>query len=62
MLNREQLAETLKSVRVEDLRKESGVSAKTIYRLRQQKHSTTLETAALLLAAIDRLKARNDVQ
>jgi transposase len=57
MLTRDQLADILKTVSVEALHKESGVSIKTIYRLRNRTNSPTLDTAAALLAAVEKLKA-----
>ena len=57
MLSREQLAEVLSSVRVEDVAREAGVSTKTIYRLRHRENSPTMDTVASILAAVERLKA-----
>jgi hypothetical protein len=56
MLTRDQLADMLRTVNVEALSAESGVSVKTIYRLRHKKHSPNLETVELLLPAIKRLQ------
>jgi transcriptional regulator with XRE-family HTH domain len=53
-----ELAERLKGVSVEDVCKESGLSAKTIYRLRHRKNSPTLDTVEILLKAIDKIEAR----
>lgn len=57
MLTRDQLAALLLTVNVEDLARESGVSAKTIYRLRHRENAPTLDTVELLVAAVDRLKS-----
>jgi transcriptional regulator with XRE-family HTH domain len=51
-----ELAETLKQFRVEDVAQRSGVSVKTIYRLRHQQHSPTLDTVEKLLKAIDEIR------
>lgn len=56
MVTRESLAALLSSVAVEDVARESGVSTKTVYRLRHQKHAPTLETVGKLLDAVKRLK------
>lgn len=56
MLTRDQLAELLSTVRVEDVAREAGLSTKTIYRLRHKKNAPTIETAADIIAAIKRLK------
>jgi len=59
MKTSDQLAELLKGVRVEDVCQLSGMSAKTIYRLRHKQHSPTLDTVEKLLKAIDKIKARD---
>lgn len=56
MLTREKLAALLLTVNVEDLSRESGVSAKTIYRLRHCENAPTLDTVESLVAAVERLK------
>jgi hypothetical protein len=56
MLTRDQLADMLRTVNVEALAAASGVSVKTIYRLRHKQHSPNLETVGLLLPAIERLQ------
>ena len=58
MLNRDQLADLLSSVNVEDVAREASVSTKTVYRLRHKKHSPTLDTVTSLVEAIKRLKAK----
>lgn len=58
MMTREQLAELLGTVRVEDVAREAEVSTKTIYRLRHQKTSPTLGTVERLVAAVKRVKAQ----
>lgn len=55
MLTREQLAALLMRVNVDDLSRVSGVSTKTIYRLRRQETSTTLDTVEALIRGIDEL-------
>lgn len=55
MLTKAKLADMLDAVNVEDVARESGLSVKTIYRLRHQKHSPTLDTVAKLLAAIAKI-------
>lgn len=57
LLTRSDLAAMLAKANVEQVAKESGVSAKTIYRLRHQKHAPTLDTADKLLAALRRINA-----
>lgn len=57
MLTRDQLAELLATVRVEDVAREAKLSTKTIYRLRHKQHSPTLDTVADIVAAIERIKA-----
>jgi len=59
MITSEQLAEMLAEVNVEEVAREADVSVKTIYRLRHQQHSPTLDTVHRLLGAIDRVKARS---
>lgn len=56
MLTREQLAELLGTVNVEDVAREAGVSTKTIYRLRHKQHAPTLDTVAAIVAAVARVK------
>lgn len=51
MLNRQQLAELLQSVNVREVADLSGISEKTIYRLRHQANSPNLETIERLQAA-----------
>jgi predicted transcriptional regulator len=58
MVTRTELAELLKSVRVDDVVRESGVSQKTVYRLRHTKHAPTLDTVERLLGAISRIRAK----
>lgn len=57
LLTRSDLATLLLKVSVEDVARESGLSVKTIYRLRQQQNSPTLETAEKVVAAIRRINA-----
>lgn len=58
MVNAHELADRLKRVSVEDVCRESGLSAKTIYRLRNLKNSPTLDTVESLLKAIETIEAR----
>ncbi len=58
MLTREQLAQLLADVRVEDVAREAGVSTKTIYRLRHKANSPSLDTAQSIVAAVKRLKSQ----
>lgn len=58
MMTRDQLAELLGTVAVEDVAREANVSTKTIYRLRHKKHSPTLDTVESILSAVKRLKSR----
>lgn len=58
MITRDQLADLLGKVNVEDVAREAGVSTKTIYRLRHKRNSPTLDTVADIVAAVARLKAR----
>lgn len=57
LLTRSDLAALLLKVSVEDVARESGLSVKTIYRLRQQQNSPTLETAEKVVSAIRRINA-----
>lgn len=59
MVTRSELAEMLKAVRVDDVVRESGVSQKTVYRLRHVKHAPTLDTVERLLGAIARIKSQS---
>lgn len=58
MMNRDQLAELLQAVNVEDVANEAGVSTKTIYRLRHRKTNPALATVENIVAAVKRLKGR----
>jgi DNA-binding phage protein len=58
MLNRDQLAELLLTVNVEDVAREAAVASKTIYRLRHKSHSPTLDTVEKIVAAVHRLQSR----
>ena len=58
MVTREQLAERLKSVNVEEVAKEAKVSTKTVYRLRHMQHAPRLDLVEKLLRAIDAIEAR----
>lgn len=57
LLTSADLAALLAKTNVEAVARESGLSVKTIYRLRQQKNSPTLETAEKIVAAIRRINA-----
>ena len=57
MKTRDELATWLASMNVEALARESGISAKTIYRLRHKKHAPTLDTVQALQEAAMRLAA-----
>ena len=57
MMTREQLAELLRTVNVEDVAREAQVSTKTIYRLRNQENAPTLDTVEALVAAVKRVKS-----
>lgn len=63
MMTRDQLAQLLGTVNVEDVAREARVSTKTIYRLRHKQHAPTLDTVESILAAVKRLKQtrRRDV-
>lgn len=56
MVTKQQLADLLRTVNVEVVAREAGVSTKTVYRLRHQKHSPSLDTAARLIDAVKRIK------
>lgn len=58
MITREELAAMLHDVNVEDVAREAGCATKTIYRLRHQQHSPTLDTVARIVAAVERLRAQ----
>jgi transcriptional regulator with XRE-family HTH domain len=55
MITKAELAEKLKAANVEELARLSGVSIKTIYRLRHMKHAPTLDTVEALVVAMDRM-------
>lgn len=55
MLTPQELSERLKAVNVEALAKESGVSVKTIYRLRHMTNSPRLGLVVKLVEAMQRL-------
>lgn len=57
MNTRAEIAQMLSDVNVADLARESGISTKTIYRLRHQHTAPTLGTVETLLAAIARLQS-----
>ena len=57
MMTRDQLAELLQKVSVDDLAREAGISTKTIYRLRHKAHAPTLDTVEQIVAALERMKA-----
>ena len=59
MVTREQLAERLKAVNVEDVAKEAGISTKTVYRLRHMQHAPRLDIVERLLAAIEAVHLRS---
>ena len=54
-MNSKQLSDVLRQVDVKDLAKSSGISEKTIYRLRHEQHSPTLTTVNKLLDAAAKL-------
>jgi Holliday junction resolvasome RuvABC DNA-binding subunit len=56
MLTRTELAQVLAQTNVKALSKASGVATKTIYRLRHEQHSPTLDTVAKLLAGVETLR------
>lgn len=58
MMNRDQLADLLHTVNVEDVAREANVSTKTIYRLRHKKNAPTLDTLSSIVDAVTRLKRR----
>lgn len=58
MLTRDDLAQILRSVNVNDVARLSGLSTKTIYRLRHKVHSPTLDTVDAILGAVRKLKHR----
>lgn len=58
MMTRQQLAELLGQVNVEEVAREAEVSTKTIYRLRHQKNAPTLDTVHAILQAISRIESR----
>jgi len=58
MITREQLADLLMTVNVEDLAREAQISTKTVYRLRHKQHSPTLDTVTQIVAAVERLRAQ----
>ena len=56
MVTSQQLAEMLSTVNVEDVARAANLSTKTIYRLRHQQHSPTLDTVQRILTAISEVK------
>ena len=61
LLTRADLAALLAKTNAEAVARESGLSLKTIYRLRHQKNAPTLETAEKVIAAIRRINAVKEV-
>lgn len=59
MVTREELAERLRSVSVEEVAKEAKVSTKTVYRLRHLRNSPKLDLVQRLMAAIAVVEKRN---
>lgn len=57
-MTRDQLADLLGTVNVEDVAREAKVSTKTIYRLRHKAHAPTLDTVAAIVAAVAKLKRK----
>lgn len=62
MVTRDQLAELLKTVNVEAVSRESGLSIKTIYRLRNRQNAPTLDTVEKLLAAVERVSSESEAK
>jgi len=62
MMTRDQLAKLLATVRVEDVAREAGVSTKTIYRLRHKQNAPTLDTVAVIVAAVKRLNGKREAE
>jgi transcriptional regulator with XRE-family HTH domain len=58
MMTSKELADLLMSAPVKDISARSGVSVKTIYRLRHEKNSPTLATVQALLNAIKGSKSK----
>lgn len=58
MITRDQLADLLQTVNVEDVAAEAGISTKTVYRLRHKATAPTLRTVESIVDAVRRLKAR----
>lgn len=58
MLTKDQLANLLGSVNVEDVATEAGVSTKTIYRLRHKAANPTLGTIEKIVGAVKRVKRK----
>lgn len=58
MVTRDELADILCGLNVEDVAREANVATKTIYRLRHKQNSPTLDTVAAILAAVERIKRR----
>lgn len=61
MITKAELSEMLKAANVEELARLSGVSIKTIYRLRHMKHAPTLDTVEALVVAMDRMKQGSQI-
>ncbi len=59
MLTRSKLADLLQKVNVREVADEAGVSTKTIYRLRHQENSPSVDMAERLAQAVERIKRRN---
>lgn len=55
MITRDQLADLLMAISVEELARESGVATKTIYRLRHKANAPTLDTVQKLMDGISRM-------
>jgi DNA-binding phage protein len=58
MHTKQTLADLLMTVPVEDVARESGLSTKTIYRLRNQEHAPRLDTIESVVAAVKRIAPR----
>lgn len=59
MITREQLAQRLMSVNVEEVAREAGISTKTVYRLRHMQHAPRLDVVEKLLVAISTVERRS---
>lgn len=60
MVTRDELADLLKRVDVNQVAREAKLSTKTVYRLRHKANSPTLDTVERLVSAVRKLNAMRE--